>query len=341
MASVWLAHDERLRRDVAVKVIADALAGDEAWLRRFEREARAAASITHPGVVSVYDYGVVDGRPYLVMQYVDGVSLADAARKGRRVDPVRLARELLDAVAHVHAAGIVHRDIKPANVLLDRSGRAHLTDFGIARQTDATTLTRTGVVIGTLRYLAPEVLAGAPAGPASDLYAVGTVIDEAAAHADGAGAGALVEALTAERPEDRPASAEAALALLDATVTTEALPTAPTRIAQSGASIMAEAAVTARAVAGRLSERARGLRRAVAAWPRGVTEADRRGLRRLIAALAAIAVALALVVVFAGADGGHGPRQATVSARPSGASPDAPLDEQLDALDAAVRRAAR
>jgi eukaryotic-like serine/threonine-protein kinase len=147
------------------------------------------------------------------------------------VDAVRLAHELLDAISHVHAAGIVHRDVKPANVLFDRDGRVHLTDFGIARTMEATKLTQTGVVIGTLRYLAPEVMAGEPATAASDLYATGKVIDEASSEAGCARLRPLIGALTDEHPGSRPASAEAALRLLEKTVPTVPLATGPSRLA--------------------------------------------------------------------------------------------------------------
>ncbi|MEA2159160.1 MAG: eukaryotic-like serine/threonine-protein kinase, partial [Solirubrobacteraceae bacterium] len=122
MGSVWLAHDARLGRPVAVKVISDALAVDRQWLRRFEREARAAASVSHPHIVQVFDYSVEEERPYLVMEYVRGGSLADRLTASRPhdqgLDVEALARGLLDALAHIHDAGIVHRDVKPGNILL-------------------------------------------------------------------------------------------------------------------------------------------------------------------------------------------------------------------------------
>src|SRR5215212_1878982 len=180
MASVWLARDSTLERDVAIKVMSDMLAGDERWLKRFEREARAAASLQHPNVVKVFDFGVEDGRPYLIMAYVPGGSLKDRLADGARVDADALARELLGALSHVHAAGLLHRDVKPGNILLDATGASHLTDFGIARPADATELTQTGVVLGTMRYLAPEVAAGEPASERSDLYSAGQVLEQVA-----------------------------------------------------------------------------------------------------------------------------------------------------------------
>jgi eukaryotic-like serine/threonine-protein kinase len=218
MATVWLALDERLERPVAVKIVADTLAGDEHWLRRFRREARAAARLSHPGVVPVFDYGVEEGRPYLVMEYVPGGTLAGRLAGGTSPAPApdQVARELLEALEAVHSAGILHRDIKPANLLLDEHDRVRLTDFGIAQPQDATALTRTGMVVGSLRYLAPEVAAGGPATVRSDLYSAGVVVREAAGTEPAAALAELIAALTAGDPERRPDSAAAARELLTA-----------------------------------------------------------------------------------------------------------------------------
>ncbi|MGI8801425.1 MAG: serine/threonine-protein kinase, partial [Solirubrobacteraceae bacterium] len=230
MASVWLAGDVRLDRAVAVKVMADRLAGDERYRERFAREARAAASVSHANIVPVYDFGLQDGHPFLVMEYVTGGNLAEVfAGRGAVVpEPAALARELLSALDCVHAAGLVHRDIKPANILLDRTGRARLTDFGIAQPEDATSLTQTGMVIGTLRYLAPEVVAGGRAGPVADLYAAGIVLAELAERRPAPALAALVRALTAADPGERPRSAAAALRLLETGPTEVGTGTAPT-----------------------------------------------------------------------------------------------------------------
>jgi eukaryotic-like serine/threonine-protein kinase len=143
MASVWLAHDERLGRKVAVKLLSDTLAADDSYLTRFRREARLAAGLSHPNLVGVYDFGGEGERPYLVMEYVEGETLAGriAGRTARDLDLNRLARELLGALDHIHSAGIVHRDIKPGNVLIAPDGTARVTDFGIAQLEDATRLT--------------------------------------------------------------------------------------------------------------------------------------------------------------------------------------------------------
>ncbi len=224
MASVWLARDESLQRPVAIKLMADSLADDERWLQRFTREARAAAALSHPHIVKVFDFGIEDHRPYLVMAHVPGGSLRERLRDGGALpEPAALAHELLGALAHVHAAGIVHRDVKPGNILLDDDGRSLLTDFGIARPQDATAMTQTGMVLGTMRYLAPEVAEGEPATERSDLYSAGAVLREVA----GEGLGALTGALTEPDPERRPSSADEALAMLDADAPTRRLAPEP------------------------------------------------------------------------------------------------------------------
>jgi len=218
MATVWLARDIELDRDVAVKILSDALAENPAYTERFRREARIAARLSSPNLVRLFDYSGRRERPYIVMEYVAGGTLADpiAAGTADEVDAERLAHELLTALASIHQAGVVHRDVKPSNVLLDEEGGAHLTDFGIARPEDATRLTRTGEVIGTLKYMAPEVLAGQPATERSDLYALGVVLGEALAGREIPQVEALIGRLIASDPLERPASATQAKALLDA-----------------------------------------------------------------------------------------------------------------------------
>src|SRR5690242_12057354 len=124
MAAVWLGQDEVLERPVAVKVLADTIAGDPEFVARFRREAPTAAGLSHPNLVGVYDYSEEGERPYLVMQFVPGEDLASRLSRGEAVDRDRLARELLAALAHIHAAGILHRDVKPANVILEPDGTA-------------------------------------------------------------------------------------------------------------------------------------------------------------------------------------------------------------------------
>lgn len=217
MATVWLAHDTELERDVAVKVLSDVLAEKPDYVARFRREARVAARLENPNLVGTLDYSDATERPYIVMEYVAGGTLADliAAGQAGQVDPERLARQLLSALAAIHAAGVVHRDVKPSNVLLDGAGNARLTDFGIAQPDDATQLTGTGEVIGTLKYMAPEVLAGEAATERSDLYALGVVLAEAIGGAAMPQLEALIDRLTAADPHERPASATQATTLLD------------------------------------------------------------------------------------------------------------------------------
>ena len=215
MASVWLASDQVLERQVAVKVLSDSIASDPEFLARFRREARVAAGIWHPNLIGVYDYADAAERPYLVLEYVSGPNLAERMKQNVRIDCERLARELLGAAGHIHAAGIVHRDIKAQNVLLAPDGSARLIDFGIALPADATALTRTGQLIGTARYLAPEVMRGEPASPRSDLFSCGIVLRDCLGEAPPTQLRALVERLTSAEPARRPASAAAALAALD------------------------------------------------------------------------------------------------------------------------------
>ncbi|MFL5925115.1 MAG: protein kinase domain-containing protein [Gaiellaceae bacterium] len=178
MATVYLAHDVELDRPVAVKLLAEALAGDAAFRRRFLREARLAARLSHPNVVAVYDAGEAeDGRPFIVMEYVDGTTLEDRGPLPPR-EAVELVTQACHGLAHAHAAGLVHRDVKPHNLLLRRDGTLKVADFGIARAAEATALTQIGTVLGTAAYLAPEQAAGEEVTAATDVYALGTVLYE-------------------------------------------------------------------------------------------------------------------------------------------------------------------
>jgi hypothetical protein len=223
MAVVWVARDERLGRDVAVKILSDLLAGDADYRRRFEREARVAARLNHPGLVTIHDFSAESERPYLVMELVRGDTLGERIDAGRtaELDGVALARALLGALAHIHAAGVVHRDVKPANVLIGADARARLTDFGIARPAEATALTQTGQVIGTRSYMAPELQRGEPATPRSDLYALGVTLRECGGGREPVLA-SLIDRLCASDPADRPGSADQALASLTDTAAREA-----------------------------------------------------------------------------------------------------------------------
>ena len=184
MAEVYAASDRRLHREVAVKLLLPAMAVKPDVRRRFEAEARAAASFTHPNAVAVYDSGDHDGAAFIVMERLPGETLADRLRAGP-ADPewVRgLAHDVLGALSAAHAAGIVHRDVKPGNILLTADGSAKIADFGIATSLDADP-TSASYLVGTPAYLAPERLDGAPASPRSDLYSLGVVLYEALAGA--------------------------------------------------------------------------------------------------------------------------------------------------------------
>ncbi len=180
MGTVWKAHDTLLDRTVAVKLLHEGLAEDENFAERFRREARNAASLGHPNVVTVYDTGE-DVVPFIVMEYVDGESLHRLLSRHGPLpveDAARIARSILAALDHAHGRALVHRDMKPANVLFDSaSGEAKVVDFGIAKGLEDTGgLTRTSGLIGTAAYLSPEQVSGNDATPPSDLYAVGCLL---------------------------------------------------------------------------------------------------------------------------------------------------------------------
>ncbi len=184
MATVYGARDLKLDRDVAIKLLADNFAGDDEIRRRFSREARLAARLDHPNIVQVFDVGEEEGRPYIVMEQVEGGTLGDRLEGRRRSSPraeaLRLLSQLCDGLGHAHSKKLVHRDIKPQNLLLRSSdGCLKITDFGIARVAEETTrLTQAGKVIGTERYMAPEQLSDGKITPAVDVYACGVVADE-------------------------------------------------------------------------------------------------------------------------------------------------------------------
>lgn len=176
MGTVWRAVDEFLEREVAVKEVT-AIGTSDPGFQRTLREARTSARLRHPGVVTVHDVVMEDGRPWLVMEMVDGHSLAEVVGRAGPLPAQRavdLARQLLAALAATHRHGIVHRDVKPANVLLD-GDRVVLADFGIAAFEDGTALTATNLLIGSPQYLAPERINGS-AGPASDLWSLGVTL---------------------------------------------------------------------------------------------------------------------------------------------------------------------
>jgi serine/threonine-protein kinase len=172
MSEVWLAHDLELERPVAVKLLSSA-----GTAPRFEREARSAAPLSHPNIVGVFDYGAFEGRPYLVLEYVPGGTLAERLSAPLPDEEVaEIARDIAAGLAHAHEHGIVHRDLKPSNVLFDGEGRAKIADFGVARTLSDATLTTTGAVVGTAQYMAPEQATGGEVGPESDVYAFGVIL---------------------------------------------------------------------------------------------------------------------------------------------------------------------
>ena len=181
MAIVYLGHDLLLGRDVAIKSPRPQFSADPGFRARFEREARAAAALSHPNIIDVYDVGEDDGTPFIVMELVRGQSLKEIIAADSPFHPDDVA-ELLEqiggALDYAHARGYVHRDIKPGNILVDQHGRARLVDFGIAKGLADGDLTETGASLGTVGYLSPEQAAGLMATPASDVYSVGVVAFE-------------------------------------------------------------------------------------------------------------------------------------------------------------------
>ncbi|WP_280846247.1 MULTISPECIES: serine/threonine protein kinase [unclassified Streptomyces] len=247
MGRVWRAHDEVLHRAVAIKELTAALYVSESdqtvLLARTRAEARAAARINHSAVVTVHDVLDHDGRPWIVMELVEGRSLADAVKEDGRIEAREAARIglwVLRALRAAHSAGVLHRDVKPGNVLLAQDGRVLLTDFGIAQIEGDTTITRTGEVVGSVDYLAPERVRGADPGPSADLWALGAtlytavegrspfrrttplttmqaVVDEEPAEPREAGPlGPVIAALLHKDPAGRPDAAEAEQMLAEA-----------------------------------------------------------------------------------------------------------------------------
>ncbi len=248
MADVYLAHDDVLDRPLALKILSGRYANDEEFVERFRREARNAASLSHPNIVSIYDRGETgDGTYYIAMEYLPGGTLKDRLNK-RGPLPARtaaaVALQIAEALRCAHDSGVVHRDIKPHNILITESGDIKVTDFGIARAASSSTMTRTGSILGTAHYLSPEQAMGEPVRPASDLYSLGVVLYEmltgelpydaetpigiAMKHVNGhlrppievdpsipAGINAVVMRLLARDPEDRYASASTLIADLE------------------------------------------------------------------------------------------------------------------------------
>lgn len=247
MGKVWRAHDELLHRTVAVKELTAGLyvaqADRDVMHARTQKEARAAARIQHPAVVTVHDVLEHDDRPWIVMEYIDGPSLADAAKTAGRIEPREAARiglYVLGALRAAHAVGVLHRDVKPGNVMLAKDGRVMLADFGIAAIEGDSSITRTGELVGSIDYLAPERVTGGPPDPSSDLWSLGATLytavearspfrrtspisslqavvnDEPPAPTHAGALAPVITALLRKDPAKRPSAAEAEQMLLQA-----------------------------------------------------------------------------------------------------------------------------
>ena len=180
MANVYLAEDEDLGRRVAIKILNDRYANDEAFTERFRREAKSAAALSHPNIVSIYDRGQAEGRPYIAMEVIEGRSLKELIVNSGPLpigEAVEYAKQILSALRFAHRHGIIHRDIKPHNILLGNENRLKVTDFGIARY-GPSQMTEVGSIMGTAQYLSPEQARGAPVTASSDLYSAGIVLYE-------------------------------------------------------------------------------------------------------------------------------------------------------------------
>jgi serine/threonine protein kinase len=320
MATVYRARDAKLDREVALKLLADNFAGDDEVRRRFSREARIAAKLDHPNVVQVFDVGEDDGRPYIVMEHVEGGTVGDRLDGRRRAldraEALHLLCQLCEGLGHAHARKLVHRDIKPQNLLLRESdGCLKITDFGIARAAEETTrLTRPGKVIGTERYMAPEQLADGKITPATDVYACGVVMDEVLPKTRGPELREIVERCLRENPQDR---------FTDAGALREALETV-----DGNGSVPAVRRVKSQT---RPTERLAATGPSTATWPApGIGR--RRSAGRVFAILALVTVvgAGAVALVTAGDSGTPGP-----TAVKQRAAPPAQVPESSDAAQQA------
>lgn len=181
MADVYLAYDDILKREVAVKILRSSLTGDPIYITRFHREARAAAALCHRNIVEIYDVGEEDDLYYIVMEYVRGQTLKELINKRgalHYVEAVDIMKQVVSATALAHSMGIVHRDLKPQNILVTDSGIVKIADFGIASIQSLSQVTQTDTIMGSLHYLAPEIARGEKATPQSDIYALGVVFYE-------------------------------------------------------------------------------------------------------------------------------------------------------------------
>ncbi|MGY1744886.1 serine/threonine protein kinase [Blastococcus sp. SYSU D00695] len=346
MGQVWRAHDTLLGRDVALKLLRGEYTGDPAFLARFRAEARHTASLGHPNIATLFDYGETAGPQHLahlVMELVEGESLSQLLSREGRLAPARAAsvlRQTAAGLAAAHAVGVVHRDVKPGNVLVARDGTVKLTDFGIASSAASIPLTGTGQVMGTAHYLSPEQAQGAPATPASDVYALGLVAYEMLAGRrafEGRDSVQVASRQIGEQPAPLPADVPAGLrALVDrmlvkdparrlpdgaavrdavGAVLAGGLPDAvPPAAPESGAT----AVLPARAVPPH-GTRVLPLPVPPATPPPGSPARSRRRLVAALAALLLVAAAVAAGLVLAGrGDGTPADARPTASAEPPG-----------------------
>src|SRR4051795_2532760 len=202
MARIYRGHDNQLDRDVAIKILRPEYGRDPDFGSRFRHEAQAAASLNHPNIVAVYDYGQDEPGPFIVMELVDGEDLASIIKRSGALPPRQAARITAEAARALHAAhqrGIVHRDVKPSNIMIDRDGRVKVADFGIARAVAEAQMTLPGTTLGSVHYFSPEQARGDQTTPASDIYSLGIV---------------LFELLTGHRPWEADSAAAVAMARL-------------------------------------------------------------------------------------------------------------------------------
>ncbi len=344
MGQIRRAHDRRLGRDVAIKFLRADVADGLDGRRRFEDEARSAARLSHPNAVTVFDTGEHDGAAYIVMECLPGRTLADEIAVGQ-VDPERarrLATAVLGALGAAHDLGILHRDIKPANILLDAGGTPKVADFGIAKSTESSQRTSTGMVVGTTAYLPPERLHGHPATPQSDLYALGVVLYEAITGRvpfTGESPGAVVHAVQVTEP---PPVADVRPGIdpdLSAAIA-RAMAKDPAHRFRSAPEMAAALSGGATALAGSDGAQARTvpLAKATEVVPAAVR---RRPVVAVAAAVLAVALVALLALVVIGDDGGGdlGPGPSTTVTPGGGGSDTLPpdLDRALRQLEEAVR----
>ena len=340
MATVYLAHDPVLSRDVAIKIprieepYADGVSTDGDRLERFQSELRAIGRLNHPNVVTIYDGGQDDGTPYLVMEPVDGENLAQLIRREGPLPAeksVAIARQIADALTYAHNQGIVHRDIKPQNVLIDKSGRAKVTDFGIAKSSDVTR-TLTGTILGTPSFMAPEVSAGEPVMPAADIYALGVVLYQMlTGHVPFESDNAIAAAVRSQREDAQPPSQLVPVPAWLDTVVLHALARDPQQRYGSAAALAADLASGADGVQGQAPpERTQAMRRGPAPTKPGPKTQERRRIPTVAWLLPLIV--LGLVIGGVGMAALHAPAQARATASPTASATAAPASGKVNLL---------